>query len=65
MRTQGDGSVPRDIKRYGSTGSELVTIAFYVDDITQLGEIRPGDVVTGNLYVLYNGDGEYAVEFSN
>jgi hypothetical protein len=52
--------------KYGPDGLELDNISFYFDsDLHSSGDIRPGATMTGDMYFLYNGDGDYYVEFEN
>jgi hypothetical protein len=51
-------------KTYGSQGVESPSLDFYFEDsIPSSGDLRPGAEKTVNLYVLYDGDGDYYVEF--
>jgi len=59
-------SFPWNVKRFGSNGLELESVAFIADDdITRSGDIRPGATLTGRIHILYDGDGEYVIEISN
>jgi|GEM_PF-1516241 len=56
-----------NVKLYGSNGIELENISFYTDDdnVLRSGDIRPGASLQGRIYILYDGDGEYVIEFSD
>lgn len=55
-----------DYKLYGSNGTELRNVAAYFDNsIDYAGDLRPGASYTKYLYYVYDGDGEYALEFNS
>jgi len=56
-----------NVKLYGSNGIELENISFYTEDdnVLRSGDIRPGATLQGRIYILYDGDGEYVIEFSD
>ena len=50
---------------YGSKGTELSTVSSYFDDSVDFaGDLRSGASYTKYLYFLYDGNGKYAIEFS-
>jgi len=50
---------------FGSTGLQLDSVsAFFDNDLTWAGSMRPGATLETYMYILYNGDGEYVAEFS-
>lgn len=51
---------------YGSQGTEMdLVILFFDDDMDIYTSLRPGASIEGNFYMLYDGDGEYYIRFSN
>lgn len=53
-------------KFFGSKGTELDSVAFYFDDdVYSLGELRSGASIDTLFHILYDGDGDYFIEFSN
>ena len=53
-------------KTFGSQGTELDDISAYFDDeVGWAGELRPGASYTKAFYLLYDGDGTYAIEFND
>ncbi len=52
---------------YGSQGTEVDNVASYFDEdsIEYAGDLRPGSSYTKYLYFIYDGDGNYAIEFNN
>ena len=55
-------------KTYGSQGTAVDTADAYFDSKTSLtygGDLRSGAGKTAYLYVVYDGDGLYAIEFNN
>lgn len=51
---------------YGSTGVESDSVGYYFDDsISDAGDLRNGASYTKYFYILYDGDGTYAIEFDN
>lgn len=55
-----------DYTVFGSQGTEAETLNYYFDDnIAEAGDLRSGASYTKYLYFLYDGDGEYAIEFDN
>ena len=65
LRADSHGLNPFDITLYGSKGTELENLAysFEEDDVSFSGKMRSGVSQKGYLHFLYDGDGEYAVEF--
>jgi len=58
------GLNPFDFTVFGSKGTTLDSVGSEFDDnITWMGDLRPGASQSGVLYILYDGDGEYAIEF--
>lgn len=54
------------IKLYGSKGTELEDVAFYFDNILGYnGDLRPQAEADAYLAVVYDGDGDYYVEFDD
>lgn len=55
-----------DIKLYGAQGTGLEDVSsFFNDALTYENSLRPGAEATKYLYLLYDGDGDYYVEFEN
>lgn len=55
-----------DYDVYGSNGVEVRTLGSYFDDdIDYAGNLRAGASYTKYLYIQYDGDGTYALEFEN
>lgn len=53
-------------KFFGSKGTELDSVAFYFDDdVYSSGEMRSGASIDTLFHILYDGDGDYYIEFSN
>lgn len=51
---------------YGSQGIEMdLVILFFDDDMDIYTSLRPGASIEGNFYMLYDGDGDYYIRFSN
>lgn len=51
---------------YGSYGTEVKKLSTYFDDTVDFaGDLRSGASYTKYLYFLYDGNGEYAIEFDN
>ena len=51
---------------FGTQGTELDTVAAYFDEsIDYAGDIQPGASYTKYLYILYDGDGKYIIDFDN
>ena len=52
---------------YGSQGTEADNVASYFDkdSIDYAGDLRPGSTYTKYLYFIYDGNGEYAIEFDD
>lgn len=51
---------------YGSKGTKADSKAAYFDESLDFGgDLRSGASYTKYMYFLYDGDGEYAIEFSN
>ena len=60
-------SFPWNVTTFGPRGLELDSIARDVDadDITRSGDIRAGATLEGYIHILFDGDGEYVIEFSD
>jgi len=56
-----------NITIFGPGGIELDDISWDVDgdDITRSGDIRAGATLEGDLHILFDGYGEYVIEFSD
>ena len=53
-------------KFYGPQGVELNNVSSYFDDeVGWAGEMRSGASYTKAFYILYDGNGTYAIEFNN
>ena len=54
------------IHSFGTQGTELDSVsAYFTEDCVEFaGDLRPGASYTKYLYLVYDGDGTYAVEFS-
>ena len=53
-------------KFFGSKGTELDGVESYFDDsVDNAGDLRHGASYTKYFYFLYDGDGEYAIEFDD
>jgi hypothetical protein len=53
-------------KTFGSTGTELDNLfAYFENNIDSIGELRSGAEATGDLCILYDGDGDYYLEFDS
>lgn len=51
---------------YGSKGTELPIVGTYFDDsTTEAGNMRPGGSQNAYFYMLYDGDGDYFIEFDD
>ena len=51
---------------FGSKGTEVDAVNTYFDDnIDEAGELRTGASYTKNMYFVYDGDGQYAIEFND
>nr|DAH37285.1 MAG TPA: protein of unknown function DUF4352 [Caudoviricetes sp.] len=51
---------------YGAKGAELSLVGSYFDDsISDAGDMRPGGSQTAYFYMLYDGNGDYFIEFNN
>lgn len=52
-------------KVYGSKGVELAKPStYFLDDAVDFGgDLRPGAQYTKNIYAVYDGDGEYVIDF--
>jgi len=55
-----------DITVFGANGVSLDSVdAFFMDDDIRWGnDLRPGSSVESYLHILYDGDGEYVIEFA-
>lgn len=60
-------SFPWNVTFFGSRGLEIDGIARDVDadDITRSGDIRAGATLEGYIHILFDGNGEYVIEFSD
>ena len=56
-----------DYKFYGSKGTELSSVGYYFseDSVTAAGELRSGASYEKAFYLIYDGDGKYAIEFDD
>ncbi len=53
-------------KAYGANGTQLDSITSYFDDSLDFaGDLRSGASYTKYLYLLYDADGKYSLEFNN
>lgn len=53
-------------KAFGSKGTQLDTLGYYFDNsVDEAGDLRSGASYTKYFYLLYDGDGTYAIEFDN
>ena len=51
---------------FGTEGIELDSLsAFFDDAVDYAGDLKNGGSYTKYLYFLYDGDGEYSIEFDN
>lgn len=51
---------------FGTEGIELDSLSAYFDDaVDYAGDLKNGGSYTKYLYFLYDGDGEYSIEFDN
>ena len=52
---------------FGTAGTTLDTISAYFmdDDISWAGDMRSGATQDSFMHILYDGDGEYVIEFDN
>ena len=59
-------SFPWNFTIFGPDGVELANVARGVegDDISRSGDIRPDVTLEGYIHVLFDGNGEYVIEFS-
>ena len=57
------------LRYFGSKGAELDSVWTYFmedsDSVEMAGKLRPGASGTSYMYLLYDGDGDYYVEFDN
>lgn len=54
------------VKTFGSKGTEIDSVYPYFDDGRDIfSELRSGASITGNYYMLYDGDGTYYISFDN
>lgn len=59
------GLNPFDIVQFGSRGTRMESVGFFFDDdIIWAGEMSPGATQTGYFYFFYDGNGQYAMEFT-
>jgi Copper amine oxidase N-terminal domain./Telomeric repeat-binding factor 2. len=50
---------------YGSKGTKTDDMSFYYDDsVTNAGKVRPGATQDTKMYMVYDGNGDYYIEFS-
>lgn len=55
-----------DYKFFGTQGAELGSLTYYFDDsVGQAGELRSGGSYEAAFYLLYDGNGTYAIEFDD
>ena len=55
-----------DYKFFGTQGAELGSLTYYFDDsVGQAGELRTGGSYEAAFYLLYDGNGTYAIEFDD
>ena len=53
------------VTSYGSAGTKLDTVYTYFDDgMSTFNDMRSGATVEGHLYLPYDGDGDYVIEFA-
>lgn len=53
-------------KAFGSQGTQIDTFGYYFDNsIDEAGELRSNASYTKYIYLLYDGNGTYAIEFDN
>ena len=53
-------------KTFGSKGTQLDTLGYYFDNsVDEAGDLRSGASYTKYFYLLYDGNGTYAIEFDN
>jgi len=53
-----------DFNFYGTNGTRLNDISFYFDDsVSEAGDMRAGATQESFMYILFDGDGEYVIEF--
>lgn len=51
---------------YGSKGTRVETVgSYFTEDLEFAGDLRSGASYTKYLYFIYDGDGEYVIEFDN
>ena len=51
---------------FGSKGVELdIVSAYFDDDVSDIGELRPGATSSAYMHILYDGDGDYYISFDN
>lgn len=51
---------------FGSQGIELKSVsAYFDDDIDYAGDLKPGASYKTYFYILYDGDGNYSIDFDN
>ena len=52
------------VKAFGPQGTELDSVfTYFDDDVRMMGDLRPGASSNGNLYFLYDGNGDYYLDF--
>ena len=52
------------VKTFGPKGTELDSVfTYFQDDVRMMGEMRSGASQSGNLYFLYDGNGDYYLDF--
>ena len=56
-----------DVTMFGPDGIQLESLGFATteDSVIRTGDFRPGAGIESIIHVLYDGDGEYVIEFSN
>lgn len=51
---------------FGSKGTELESVTAYFDDTVDFaGDLKPGASYDTYFYILYDGDGDYSIDFDN
>ena len=54
------------VREFGSKGVSLDSVDVYFDDGRNIyDDLRPGATTQGHLYLLYDGDGDYCIEFQD
>ena len=51
---------------FGSQGTELKSVsAYFYENIDHAGDLKPGASYKSYFYILYDGDGNYSIDFDN